>query len=33
MAEKFQINERSKLLAFLFTALSGWSKKKVKQRL
>ncbi|MEA2047668.1 MAG: RluA family pseudouridine synthase [Campylobacterota bacterium] len=33
MAEKFQVKERSKLLAFLFTALSGWSKKKVKQRL
>lgn len=33
MAEKFQIETRSKLLAFLFTALSGWSKKKVKQRL
>ena len=33
MAEKFQIEARSKLLAFLFTALSGWSKKKVKQRL
>lgn len=33
MAEKFQVKERTKLLAFLFTALSGWSKKKVKQRL
>lgn len=33
MAEKFQIKQRTKLLEFLFTALSGWSKKKVKQRL
>lgn len=33
MAEKFHINQRTKLLEFLFTALSGWSKKKVKQRL
>ena len=33
MAEKFQVNQRTKLLEFLFTALSGWSKKKVKQRL
>ncbi|RLA69209.1 MAG: RluA family pseudouridine synthase [Epsilonproteobacteria bacterium] len=33
MAEKFQVKARTKLLEFLFTALSGWSKKKVKQRL
>ena len=33
MAEKFQVKERTKLLEFLFYSLSGWSKKKVKQRL
>ncbi len=33
MAETFQVQQRSKLLVFLFNALSGWSKKKVKQRL
>jgi 23S rRNA pseudouridine1911/1915/1917 synthase len=33
MAEKFTVKERSKLLEFLFTHLSNWSKKTVKQRL
>jgi len=33
MSEKYTVKERGKLLAFLFTSLSGWSKKKVKQRL
>ncbi len=33
MAERFQVKQRTKLLEFLFTVLSGWSKKKVKQRL
>ena len=33
MAEKYTVKERGKLLAFLFDSLSGWSKKKVKQRL
>ena len=33
MAEKFQVKQRTKLLEFLFTALNGWSRKKVKQRL
>jgi len=33
MAEKFEVKQRTKLLAFLFGSLSGWSKKKVKQRL
>jgi len=33
MAEKFKVTERGKLLDFLFSTLTGWSKKKVKQRL
>lgn len=33
MAEKFIVKEPSRLLEFLFTHLSGWSKKTVKQRL
>jgi len=33
MAEKFIVQERSKLLDFLFKHLSGWSKKTIKQRL
>ena len=33
MAEKFKVKENGKLLAFLFSTLSGWSKKKVKERL
>ncbi len=33
MAEKFKVTQRNKLLEFLFSTLTGWSKKKVKQRL
>jgi 23S rRNA pseudouridine1911/1915/1917 synthase len=33
MAEKFIVKERSKLLEFLFSHLTGWSKKTIKQRL
>ena len=33
MAEKFKVQQRGKLLDFLFSTLTGWSKKKVKQRL
>jgi len=33
MAEKQIVKQQGKLLAFLFTSLVGWSKKKVKQRL
>jgi len=33
MAEKFKVQQKSKLLEFLFSTLTGWSKKKVKQRL
>ncbi len=33
MAERYTVKERGKLLVFLFDSLSGWSKKKVKQRL
>lgn len=33
MAEKFKVKEEGKLLAFLFSTLSGWSKKRVKERL
>ncbi len=33
MAEKFKVTEKGKLLEFLFSTLTGWSKKKVKQRL
>jgi len=33
MAEKLQVKEDAKLLEFLFLRLSGWSKKKVKERL
>lgn len=33
MADRFTVKDKSKLLEFLFTHLSGWSKKTVKQRL
>lgn len=33
MAEKFTVAEEGKLLEFLFSNLTGWSKKSVKQRL
>ena len=33
MAQQYQVTEHSKLLAFLFVHLEGWSKKRVKQRL
>lgn len=33
MAEKFKVQQSAKLLDFLFTTLSGWSKKTIKQRL
>lgn len=33
MAEKFTVAEEGKLLKFLFSNLTGWSKKTVKQRL
>lgn len=33
MAEKFKVTKPTKLLEFLFITLSGWSKKKIKQRL
>ncbi|MBU1667270.1 RluA family pseudouridine synthase [bacterium] len=33
MAEKFTVVEEGKLLEFLFSNLTGWSKKTVKQRL
>ncbi|MCK5853765.1 MAG: RluA family pseudouridine synthase [Sulfurovaceae bacterium] len=33
MAEKFKVKQEDKLLNFLFNTLSGWSKKKVKERL
>jgi len=33
MAEKFTVKEEDKLLNFLFSVLSTWSRKKVKERL
>ena len=33
MAEKFTVKEKDKLLNFLFSNLTGWSKKTIKQRL
>ena len=33
MAETFIVKELSKLLEFLFSHLTGWSKKTIKQRL
>ncbi len=33
MAEKLTVKQDDTLLKFLFSALSGWSKKKVKERL
>ncbi len=33
MAEKFKVKEEGKLLDFLFSNLTGWSKKTIKQRL
>ena len=33
MAEQLIVKERSKLLDFLFSHLTGWSKKTIKQRL
>jgi len=33
MSEKFKVQRDTKLLEFLFTALSTWSKKTIKQRL
>ena len=33
MAEKFTVEEKSKVLDFLFLKLSTWSKKTIKQRL
>ena len=33
MAQQYKVQQRGKLLDFLFSTLTGWSKKKVKQRL
>jgi len=33
MAQQYKVTKDGKLLAFLFEALEGWSKKKIKQRL
>ncbi len=33
MAEKLIVKEQSKLLDYLFSHLTGWSKKTIKQRL
>ncbi len=33
MAQQYKVKQRGKLLEFLFANLTGWSKKKVKQRL
>jgi len=33
MAQQYKVEQRAKLLPFLFEALEGWSKKTVKQRL
>ncbi len=33
MAQQYKVKQRGKLLDFLFSNLTGWSKKKVKQRL
>ncbi len=33
MAQQYKVQQRGKLLEFLFTNLTGWSKKTVKQRL
>ena len=33
MAQQYRVEQRTKLLPFLFKALEGWSKKTVKQRL
>lgn len=33
MADTFTVKEKGKLLEFLFTHLTGWSKKTIKQRL
>ncbi len=33
MADKFQVQKKSKLLAFLIDNLQGWARNKIKQRL
>lgn len=33
MAQQYKVKQRTKLLEFLFSTLTGWSKKSVKQRL